>query len=169
MAREPIKQVAEAVTNLTRKQFIEKYSKVVKEASKNTGLFPSVFMAQAILESGNGNSKLTKEANNFFGIKADKSWTGAVYEIATKEHINGQDVTVMAKFRKYTTPLLSFLDRVMFLFDNKRYTNAGVFTASTPEDQARALQKAGYATDPNYANLLITLINQNNLKDLDRV
>lgn len=168
MSREPIKEVVTDVyETLTRKQFISKYSNVVKEASKNTGLFPSVFMAQAILESGNGNSKLTREANNFFGIKADKSWTGPVYEIKTKEFIDGKEVYEVAKFRKYSTPLLSFLDRVMFLIDNKRYANNGVFNSITPEDQARALQKAGYATDPNYANLLITLINQNNLKDLD--
>lgn len=169
MAREPIKQAVEAVADLTRKQFIEKYSKYVKEASKNTGLFPSVMMAQAILESGNGNSGLAKYANNFFGIKADKSWTGPIYEAPTKEYINGAWVTVQGKFRKYSTPLLSFLDRVMFLMENPRYTNAGVFMSGTPEEQARNLQKAGYATDPEYANLLIKLINQNNLKDLDKV
>lgn len=168
MARKPIVEVVESVTEkLTRSQFIQKYAKMVKDAAKNTGLFPSVFMAQAILESNNGNSGLTKKANNFFGIKASKSWTGEIYTAKTKEYVNGKEVYVNADFRKYSTPFLSFLDRVMFLIENKRYTNAGVFMAATPEQQAQALQKAGYATDPNYSNLLIKLIEQNDLKKLD--
>lgn len=168
MAKEPIKQVAESViANFTRPQFIERFKTIVKNASKNTGLFPSVFMAQAILESNNGNSGLSKKANNFFGIKADPSWLGDIYTAQTREVVNGKDVIETAKFRKYSTPELSFIDRVQFLIDNKRYKNAGVFSAKTPEEQAKALKAAGYATDPLYAELLIKLINQNNLKSLD--
>lgn len=167
--RKNIGDVASTVmAKLTRSQFIEKYGHIVKAVSKGSGLFPSVTMAQAILESGNGNSSLTREANNFFGIKADKSWQGKYVVKSTKEYdANGNEYTVDAKFRAYDSPGESFLDRVDFLKSMSRYKNAGVFIAPTPEDQARALQKAGYATDPAYSELLIKLINQNDLKKFD--
>lgn len=168
LARKPIiNTVVDMAQTFSRSSFINTFSDIVRESSRDTGLFPSVFMAQAILESGNGNSSLSKKAYNFFGIKADKSWDGEIYTVPTKEYVNGKEVTVTANFRKYSAPLFSFLDRVQFLIDNPRYKNNGVFSAKTPEEQAQALQRAGYATDPNYANLLIKLINQNNLKKLD--
>jgi flagellum-specific peptidoglycan hydrolase FlgJ len=157
---------------LTRAQFIERYKDAVKQAAKGTGLFPSLFMAQAILESadskGNpGNSGLAKKGNNFFGIKADKSWKGLFITLPTREVINGKDVIVPADFRKYSTVLDSFKARVKFLQTNARYPKAGVFSAPTPEAQAMALQKAGYATDPKYAEILTNLIKKHNLKTLD--
>lgn len=166
--REPLTEIAnETMGKLTRSQFINRYAPLAIDAAKGTGLFPSVFMAQAILESNNGNSSLTKEANNFFGIKADARWAGPYVEKLTTEYINGVKVQVLAKFRAYLTPLESFFDRVSFLQKNSRYKNAGVFSAVTPEQQAQALLKARYATDPEYANLLIKLIQQNNLKQFD--
>jgi|SRR3972149_4295390 len=157
----------EIMAKLTRSQFIEKFGPIAKIASRNTTLFPSVFMAQAILESSNGNSSLTRQANNFFGIKADPNWPGPFISKETTEYIDGVPKKVIAKFRAYETAIDSFLDRVNFLYKNARYRNAGVFSAISPEDQAKALQRAGYATDPEYANLLIKLINQNNLKKFD--
>ena len=166
--REPLTDLAsQTMGNLTRSQFIKQYAPVAKAAAQGTGLFPSVFIAQAILESGNGNSSLTKQANNFFGIKADSSWLGNYVIKPTKEFINGVEVIINAKFRAYNTAFDSFADRVNFLKRNSRYSKAGVFIAATPEQQAQALQKAGYATDPEYSNLLIKLINQNNLKQFD--
>jgi flagellum-specific peptidoglycan hydrolase FlgJ len=85
----------------------------------------------------------------------------------TTEYVNGVPVSVTARFRAYPDTLSGFQDRVNFLKRFSRYSNAGVFTAATPEQQARALQTAGYATDPEYSNLLIKLINQNNLKQYD--
>ena len=168
LTREQIKTGAEIIMKkLTRNEFVEKYAPIAKIASKGTGLFPSVFMAQAILESGNGNSSLATKGNNFFGIKADKSWTGPIVTMKTREVINGKEVYVDAPFRAYKNPTDSFLDRVNFLTSMSRYRNAGVFIAPTPEAQAKALQKAGYATDPVYADLLIKLINQNDLKKYD--
>lgn len=155
------------MSTLTRSQYVQKFAPVAKMAAKGTGLFPSVFMAQAILESNNGNSTLAFAHNNHFGIKADKSWKGKIAMMKTREVIGGKEVYVDAPFRKYDTPQASFMDRVMFLESMPRYTNAGVFTAKTPEAQAQALQKAGYATDPKYSELLIKLINQNSLKQYD--
>ncbi len=150
---------------LTRSQYVNMFKNAVLEASKTTNLFPSVAMAQGILESNNGNSGLAKKANNHFGIKADESWHGKKMNFPTREVIGGKDVMVDAYFRAYNNPVDSFKDHVTFLKSFKRYAN--VFNAKTPEQQAIEIQKAGYATDPNYANLLINIINSNNLKSLD--
>ena len=152
---------------MTRQEFINTFSPIVKKVSKGTGLFPSLFMAQAILESGNGNSTLSKLHNNYFGIKASPAWTGKTALMKTTEYIGGKPVTVEAKFRKYDAPESSFLDRVLFLKQNKRYSNAGVFVAGNPFHQAQALQRAGYATDPKYAELLGSIIKKYNLESLD--
>jgi len=166
--RKPIiETVSETMGKLTRSQFVQKFAPLVMMVSKGTGLFPSVFLAQGILESNNGNSSLSKEAKNYFGIKADPSWAGMYVLKPTTEYVNGVPVSTSAKFRAYPSVLDGFQDRVNFLKKNTRYAKAGVFIAVTPEKQAEALQRAGYATDPEYSNLLIKLINQNNLKQFD--
>lgn len=164
--RNSVKDMAKTVyEKLTRNQYVEMFKEPVKQASRNTGLFPSLFMAQAILESGNGNSSLAKKANNHFGIKADASWTGKKMNFPTREVLGGKEVMVDACFRAYDNAVDSFKDRTNFLKSFKRYKN--VFLATTPEQQARELQSAGYATDPKYADLLISIMKSNNLKSLD--
>lgn len=150
-----------------RAEYIQKYTQAVVNAAKGTGLFPSLFMAQAILESGNGQSSLARKYNNHFGIKASKGWKGKVVDMKTREVFNGQDVYIKDGFRWYNDPWDSFRDRVAFLKKNKTYANHGVFTAKTPEEQADALQRAGYATAPNYASVLKKMIRDYNLKALD--
>jgi flagellum-specific peptidoglycan hydrolase FlgJ len=157
---------------MTRQEYIQKFRGVVLEAVKGTGLYPSVMMAQAILESSDkngvpGNSSLAKVYNNHFGIKADKSWTGKKVNMKTREVFDGKDVIIGDYFRIYGEAVQSFKDRIQFLLKNKRYGNAGVFKSPTPEAQADALQAAGYATDPNYAKVIKGLIASYNLKDLD--
>lgn len=132
-----------------------------------SGLFPSVLLAQAALESGYGKSELAHKFNNLFGIKATPSWTGDRVTMKTREVIDGETVFVDADFRAYPSPADSLKDRNSFLKRNIRYTNAGVFKARTPEEQATALQRAGYATDPGYAAALIRIIRQNNLTRFD--
>jgi flagellum-specific peptidoglycan hydrolase FlgJ len=150
---------------MTPKNFIEKFTGIIIKASKGTGLFPSVFMAQAILESGWGGSSLASKYNNFFGIKADSSWKGKSIRLETREVFNGKDTNITDGFRVYDSPEQSFYDRVAFLKKFSRYKK--VFIADSPENQAWALQNAGYATDPNYANALIRVIKDYNLKSLD--
>lgn len=157
---------------MTRQEYIQKFRGIVISAVKGTGLYPSVMMAQAILESSDkngvpGNSSLAKVYNNHFGIKADKSWTGKKVNMKTREVFDGKDVIIGDYFRVYEDALQSFKDRIQFLLKNKRYFNAGVFKSPTPEQQADALQAAGYATDPNYAKIIKGLIASLNLKDLD--
>jgi len=126
--------------------YISKSSKDMIDACYNTGLFPSVMMAQGILESGNGKSELAAKYNNHFGIKDSGKWVGGTVILPTKEEVNGKSVSINAKFRTYYNSFDGFVDRVNFLKNNPRYTNAGVFSAKTPEEQAEALLKAGYAT-----------------------
>lgn len=166
---------------MTRSQFIDKYADAIKKAVKGTGLFPSVMMAQALLESRNGNSALSKKYNNFFGIKADKSWAGPKVNLPTREVGNGkqaymingksvvipagQEAMVDAWFRTYKTPFEGFADRVKFLQSFSRYKN--LFGVGTPEMQDQLLLQDGYATDPKYASELNSIISSNNLKTLD--
>lgn len=143
----------------TRNTWIAHIGPKAKAVCKGTPFFASVMIAQAILESGDGNSTLTKRANNLFGIKAIGGWKGATLNMRTGEVRNGTRVMESWAFRAYGNIEDSMRDRNRFLIDNSRYRKAGVLDAKTPEEQCRALQRAGYATDPQYANKLISIIN----------
>lgn len=159
---------------MTRDEYVKRFAAFVLDSVRGTGLFPSVVMAQALLESSNkfgepGQSLLARKYNNHFGIKADKSWKGKAVNISTGEVFNGEHVMIKDNFRVYDKPEDGFEDRNRFLIQNPRYTKAGVFKAATPEEQAEALQAAGYATDPTYAKKIKILIATHKLKDLDRI
>jgi flagellum-specific peptidoglycan hydrolase FlgJ len=159
---------------MTRGEYIKKFAKVVIDSVNGTGLFPSVMMAQAILESSNkygnvGGSTLARDYNNHFGIKADRSWKGKKVNLQTREVFNNRDEMIGDFFRVYDDPAKSFKDRNEFLVKNSNYQRAGVFLAQTPEAQAEALQRAGYATDPRYANMIKALISMYKLKELDEM
>lgn len=153
----------------TTQYYIDRFTNAVIQATYKTGILPSIQMAQAILESGNGNSLLAKTYNNHFGIKADRSWRGLKINLPTKEVVNGQTITINQYFRWYNDPKESFKDHIQFLKENPRYTKAGVFRAKKPETQAQKLKDAGYATDPNYAAKLVSLIDQYDLRKLDQL
>ena len=153
---------------LSATQFIAQFENAVIEATAGTGIFPSVKMAQAALETGWGKS-LSGNNNNMFGIKAagihTPYWTGGYVIANTSEVIGGITGKYNLAFRKYASVSDSIRDHSYFLTQNSRYEK--VFTAATPEAQAQALQAAGYATDPGYAGKLISVINQYGLKRLD--
>lgn len=153
--------------------YITQYSQDVIDACYNTGLFPSVMMAQGILESNSGQSSLAAKYNNHFGIKANKGslayLTGQYVSLPTTEEVNGQEVGITDNFRTYVTAFDGFVDRNNFLKSNQRYTTAGVFSAATPQDQTQALLNAGYATESDYADQLNNLIDEYNLESLDAV
>ncbi|MGL5753421.1 MAG: glycoside hydrolase family 73 protein [Paraclostridium sp.] len=137
---------------------------------KEYKILPSITIAQAILESGWGESELSKKFNNLFGIKADLRWDGDSVTLETVEYNNDK---INDKFRKYKEKSQSVKDHAQFLADNKRYKNNGVFESKTYIYQAKALEKAGYstATDENgnkiYAKKLINIIQQYNLQLID--
>lgn len=125
----------------------------------------SVTLAQAILESAWGESELATKANALFGIKAPtvpSPHQSGTYTKATWEHVDGRDVTVTATFRAYRSWRESVLDHGLFL-TGPRY--AAAFKTSTPDEFARAIWAAGYATDPNYPTKLAKLMDTWGLRD----
>ena len=153
-------------------EFIESVSEVAYDNYKSYGILPSITISQAILESGWGESKLSSEYNNLFGIKADSRWSGKSVEIETKE--NYDDVIVGA-FRAYDSFKASIKDHGKFLYENDRYANSGLFEGRTYKEQAQALENAGYSTSKDeegnliYADKLIRVIQENNLMFYDTI
>lgn len=145
--------------------FIQKISRGAVEGMRKYGILPSVTMAQAILESGWGESGLTKASNNLFGIKAGGSWSGAVVNYPTKEYVNGQYVDTTADFRAYDSLDASMEDHGAFLAGLSRYAN--IVGVKDYKAVCQLLQKDGYATAPNYAGSLIALIEHYNLDAYD--
>ena len=150
--------------------FIESISDGAISNYNKYGILPSITMAQAILESGWGNSELAVTHNNLFGIKADSRWNGAIATIVTSENYN--DSTI-ANFRKYDSINESIEDHGKFLYENSRYAEYGLFDGKNYKEQAQALENAGYSTvknengEPIYADKLIALIEKYNLMQYD--
>lgn len=143
-------------------EFVTQLSGAARVASQQSGIPHQLIVAQAALESGWGQREIPtpdgSRSYNLFGIKAGKSWDGPTTEIATTEYENGAAHKVKAKFRVYGSYLEAISDYVQLITNNPRYAN--VANANTPEQAAHALQKAGYATDPNYASKLVQVIGQ---------
>lgn len=137
-------------------------------ATAGTGVLASVTVAQAILESGWGQSALASAPyHNLFGIKKGYGWAGAVVNMNTSEFENGKWVTVVAPFRAYGSQMASFQDHTNFLLANSRYAANGVINVPNYIAMATGLQAAGYATAPTYASALINLVERYNLQSLD--
>ena len=140
-----------------RDGFVQSLSATAERVAQDSGIPASFMLGQAGHETGWGKSEI-KNADgstsfNLFGIKAGKGWTGKVAEITTTEYIHGKAQTVTATFRAYDSYEESFRDYARLISQNPRYANAMQATGNA-KDYASALQKAGYATDPQYANKL---------------
>lgn len=148
--------------------FINRYGQVFRNAVKGTPIFASVKLAQAALETGWGKN-FVNGANNMFGIKAtgqpNKYWKGDKQLATTKEDFGNGKTSVNDYFRKYASVEDSINDHSLLLLTLPRYE--AVRTASTPEEQCKALQICGYATAKDYASTLIKIIQQYNLKRFD--
>jgi flagellar protein FlgJ len=127
-----------------------------------TGIPASFTLAQAALESSWGTEAA---GNNLFGIKADRSWKGPTVDFRTTEHMGGKDVKLVDRFRAYDSWLASMVDHAQFLQKNSRY--AACFRETTGEGWARAVAKAGYATDPRYADKLIAVMQRRKMAQYD--
>ena len=149
---------------MERQSFINLVKDGAIDGHRNYGILASVTIAQAILESGWGSSTLSVKAKNLFGIKAFDDWTGAYTTMDTTEYYNGMRQTVSARFRAYDSFNDSIEDHTKLLL-TERYKS--VREANNYKDACYALKNCGYATDPNYPQLLITLIEQNNLTQYD--
>jgi hypothetical protein len=150
-------------------EFLDLVGAAAQNSMKSTGVPASVTVAQAILESDWGRSRLTRQGNNLFGIKALGTASGpaGVVSLTTWEHTDsGGDVIVQAPFRAYYTLEQSIDDHGRFFIRNHRYA-AAMAVASDPGAFARAIQDAGYATDPGYASKLIGLMDRYDLYRFD--
>jgi flagellar rod assembly protein/muramidase FlgJ len=145
--------------------FITQISPLAQAAANRTGVLASITIAQAALESGWGESGLAKAGNNLFGIKADSLWRGETLTLDTKEFIKGEWVVVSAKWRKYASWQESIDDHATFLKQNPRYLPC--LSCLTAEAFINALAKAGYATDPGYAEKITSVVAAHQLTSFD--
>lgn len=149
--------------------FIAQISDYAKELQERYGVLPSISIAQAILESDWGTSELSVENNNFYGIKGNSA--EPTVTMTTKEFVDGKWIEVNAEFRKYTTWQESMDDHSKLFtagttWNSNQYAN--VLASKDYKEAAYALQESGYATDPDYPDKLIQLIEQHDLNQYDQ-
>ena len=149
-------------TTASQADFVQRHTQAAQRVEQASGI-PSAFMlGQAGHETGWGRSEITMADGtpsfNLFGIKATGGWTGKVAEITTTEYVNGAAQKVVAKFRAYDSYEDSMRDYARMITQSPRYAQASQQTASA-HAYATGLQKAGYATDPEYASKLSRAIN----------
>ncbi|GAA4928384.1 glucosaminidase domain-containing protein [Mucilaginibacter defluvii] len=146
-------------SNYTAQQYIERFKGIAITEMNLYGIPASITLAQGMFESGNGNGELAKVANNHFGIKCTGDWGGKGYY---KDDDNANDC-----FRVYNNPEDSFRDHSEFL-KKKRYAKLFELEKNDYEGWAYGLKAAGYATNPRYPQLLISVIKRYNLDQFDR-
>ena len=155
---------------MTKSEFISTIAPLVVAENKKRGypLFSSVVIAQAIYESGWGQSTIMMKANAIFGIKATSSWKGKVYNAKTQECYDGSTYTnITACFRAYNNLAESIADYFDLITKSERYRKACV--ANSPLECITAIKNGGYATSPTYINTIMSIINSNNLTKYDNV
>ena len=140
-------------------QYIEKYKDVAVKEMQRYGIPASITLAQGLLESGAGTSVLAVKANNHFGIKTGGTWTGPYY---VKD-----DDAPDERFRAYKSALESYEDHSLFLKNRSRYASLFMLSPTDYKGWAYGLKAAGYATNPEYANKLISIIEIYNLHQYD--
>lgn len=153
--------------------FVQQHSDAARQAEAQTGIPATFMVSQAALETGWGRKEIRhgdgSPSFNLFGIKATGNWKGPTAEVTTTEYINGKAQKVVAKFRAYASYAESFADYARLMKDSPRYQGAvqaaaagaqqPTRVAETASGFAQGLQRAGYATDPAYADKLTRVIN----------
>jgi flagellar protein FlgJ len=147
--------------------FVQQHSGAAKAAEAETGIPASFMVSQAALETGWGRKEIRHSDGspsfNLFGIKAGANWKGPTADVTTTEYVNGKAQKVVARFRAYGSYAESFADYAKLMKDSPRYQNVVASASSRTGDAgagfAAGLQKAGYATDPAYADKLTRVIN----------
>jgi LysM repeat protein len=150
-----------------QRAFILGHARAAQRSEKVTGIPSSVTLAQAILETYWGTSRLSREAHNYFGIKArEQPGPAGVITFNVWEHVNGRDIYSNEPFRRYNSAAESFTDHGQWFHTWPRYA-AALAVRDDPKAFARAINQAGYATDPAYATKLINLMDKFNLYAYD--
>ncbi len=159
------------VTFSTPEQFIETLWPMAQQAADKLGVTPEVILSQAALETGWGKHVINHHdgdsSHNLFNIKADSRWSGDHATVGTLEYRNGVAMKESAQFRSYDSYQQSFDDYVNFIQTQPRYQQALQHTAQ-PEKFVEELHKAGYATDPNYANKIKRIMNSDTLAQISQ-
>ena len=148
-----------SLSQISRMEYIQRYQILAIEEMKRSGIPASIIIAQGCLESGNGNSELSRKSNNHFGIKCKKGWKG--------KKVYYDDDAKNECFRKYKTVEDSYVDHTNFLLKNQRYASLFDLKTTDYKGWAHGLKKAGYATNKKYAHHLIKIIEENKLYRLD--
>lgn len=142
------------------RSFVDKMGDAAQQAAARTGIPTRLILSQAALESGWGRREILHEdgttSHNLFGIKATGGWKGKVVNVMTTEYENGVARKVMQPFRAYDSYAESFADYARLISQSRRYSE--VLTAGSAEEAAHRIQEAGYATDPGYADKLISIM-----------
>ena len=159
---QPIVPASTSSASSASSSFVKRHGDAADRVAKATGLPAGFMLGQAGHETGWGKHEIKHKDGtpsfNLFGIKAGASWTGKVAEITTTEYVNGVAKKTVAKFRAYDSYDASFRDYARLITETPRYAQAKHQTSS-PLAFASGLQRAGYATDPDYANKLSRAIN----------
>ncbi len=143
----------------TEDQYIQRFAKYAVEEMEKYKIPASITLAQGLLETGGGQSRLAQEGKNHFGIKCKEDWTGK-----TMKHT---DDAPNECFRVYDDPRQSYEDHSIFLSTRKYYANLFKLDMKDYRAWAHGLKKAGYATNPRYASILITKIEKYKLYEYD--
>ena len=146
--------------------FVRTWFVTAKGEQAKYGIPASVKMAQAMIESGCGSSYLARNANNHFGIKKGRGWTGAVMYRHDDDY-DRKGRKVKSPFRKYNSAWYSWRDHSTFLATNQRYSRLFDLGAKDYRGWARGLKRAGYATGANYDGKIINLIQSLGLHNMD--
>lgn len=153
---------APRIPNRGAAAFIDRHQSAADAVAADSGIPAAFMLGQAAHESGWGRREITmadgSTSHNLFGIKAGSGWTGPVAEITTTEVVDGQARKVTARFRAYGSYEESFRDYARLIKESPRYSEAAASTGSASA-YAASLQRAGYATDPAYADKLTRVIN----------
>ena len=164
------KQAVQPLPTLSKKgvqahvqSFIEKHQGAAKAAEAATGIPASFMLAQAAHETGWGKHEIANQGGtpsyNVFGIKATAGWTGKTTDVQTTEYVDGKAQRVTAKFRAYSSYAEAYKDYAKLISSNERYASVVAQARSgNAASFAQGLQKAGYATDPEYASKLARVI-----------
>lgn len=158
--------VVSLLDSTREERFIDKLAPYAKNAQAIYGVRPSLLIAQAALESSWGDSALSQEANNYFGIKGISD----TEDYLTNEYANDEWIQIQASFKKYASVEESVMDYAQLLVNGTSWNPnlyQGVIMAPNFQKAAKAIQDAGYATDPDYANKVIRIIEQYRLYELD--
>lgn len=162
----PTSVVPSAYNGSTQQDFVNRMLPHAVQASQNTGVPPQLMLGQAALESGWGRREIRmadgSNSYNLFGIKANAGWNGKVAEVMTTEYRNGVAYKQVEKFKAYSSYAEAFQDYANMIGKNPRYAEV-LQQSGDAAGMAQAIQKAGYATDPKYADKLARVMGMMNL------